>query len=206
MHCCSHLGRGDPLGTPRSPCTAEGRHWSFPGWGSFWCSDCFAKWIFERRWNSGWHNLKKFSEIFGCSCFFLTQAQFESPAAQRASSWAPKHPPCLGPTRRCGSPPQLPLRWPLRRPMPGTPRLHPPGRAARGEHRGEPPQDVRGRGRHAWLPCMGKCIVTTIPNSIHQIFFLLLYVSTDTYNEHVSKQYSYLHILILHHPGNCQHI
>jgi hypothetical protein len=25
------LGGGDPLSTPRPSCTAEGRHWSFPG-------------------------------------------------------------------------------------------------------------------------------------------------------------------------------
>ncbi len=27
---------------PRTPSTAEGRHWSFPGWGSFWRSHCVA--------------------------------------------------------------------------------------------------------------------------------------------------------------------
>ncbi len=39
---------------------------------------------------------------------------------------------------------------------------------------------------------MGTCIFTTIPISIH-----LMYVSPDTYNEHVSKQYSYSLIVIL---------
>jgi hypothetical protein len=86
MHRHGHLSPGDPLGTPRPPCTAKGRHWPFPGWGSFWCSNCFAKQIFESRWNSSWHNLKIFlQKIFGYSCLFFAQAQFEMPAAQ----WAP---------------------------------------------------------------------------------------------------------------------
>jgi transposase InsO family protein len=28
--------------------TAEGRHWSFPGCGSFWCTNCLAKYIFAK--------------------------------------------------------------------------------------------------------------------------------------------------------------
>ncbi len=39
-----------------------------------------------------------------------------------------------------------------------------------------------------------------------KFFFLLLYVSTDTHNRHVSKQYSYFLIIILYHTGNCQYI
>ncbi len=33
---------GITLCTPWTPCTAEGRHWSFPGWGQFWRSNCVA--------------------------------------------------------------------------------------------------------------------------------------------------------------------
>jgi hypothetical protein len=35
MHHYDHFGRGDPLGTPRPPCTAEGRNWSFPSRAPF---------------------------------------------------------------------------------------------------------------------------------------------------------------------------
>ncbi len=45
-----------------------------------------------------------------------------------------------------------PLRRPLRCPLPGTPRLHPPGRAARGDHCREPHQGMHSRGHHARQP------------------------------------------------------
>jgi hypothetical protein len=49
-----------PLGTLWPQCTAEGRHWPFPVWGRFWCSNWFAKLIYERRWNLSWDNFNFF--------------------------------------------------------------------------------------------------------------------------------------------------
>jgi hypothetical protein len=46
----------------------------------------------------------------------------------------------------------LRLPTPLRCPLPGTPHLHPPGWAARGDHGGEPPQGVHGCGCHSQQP------------------------------------------------------
>ncbi len=39
---CGDMVRGITLFTPQTPRTAKGIHWSFPGWGSFWCSHCVA--------------------------------------------------------------------------------------------------------------------------------------------------------------------
>ncbi len=59
--------------------------------------------------------------------------------------------PCLIWARYGGVvPPPPSLGRPLCHPPPGTMRLHPPGRAASGEHRCEPPQGMHGRGCHAW--------------------------------------------------------
>ncbi len=54
--------------------------------------------------------------------------------------------------------------------------------------------------------CMGSCIFTMIPISIHQIFFFFcMYQRIHTVYMYLGK-YSYSHIFILHHAGNCQHI
>jgi hypothetical protein len=65
-----------------------------------------------------------------------------------------KQSPRLSPTRWRGSPSPPRLRWPLRCPPPGTPRLHPPDQAVRGDYRLELPQGVQGCGWHAWQPQM----------------------------------------------------
>jgi hypothetical protein len=43
------LVQGVTFCTFRPPCTAEGRHWSLPGLGSFWRYNCPAQRIFTRR-------------------------------------------------------------------------------------------------------------------------------------------------------------
>jgi hypothetical protein len=44
-----NLGWGVPLAIPQTSLVAEGRHWSFPCWGSFWNSNCLVQWVFAWR-------------------------------------------------------------------------------------------------------------------------------------------------------------
>ncbi len=69
---------------------------SFPCWGRFRCSNCFAKWIF-------WKEMKFLVTMM--LLIFFAQTQFKLLAAERAPSWSPQRLPCLGPTRRRHPPP-----------------------------------------------------------------------------------------------------
>ncbi len=41
------------------------------GWGSFWYSNCFAKWIFARRWNFCWYYFKMLKKSLDAPAFSL---------------------------------------------------------------------------------------------------------------------------------------
>jgi hypothetical protein len=58
--CRGDLVWGVTFCAPQTPSTAEGRHWSFPSWGSFWHSHCVAQRIFAKRRNVSWCYYQKF--------------------------------------------------------------------------------------------------------------------------------------------------
>ncbi len=57
---------------PRTLSAAEERHWSLPGWSSFWRSHCAAEWIFAKQRYVSWCDYQQFFKNLACSCCFFT--------------------------------------------------------------------------------------------------------------------------------------
>ncbi len=71
MRRCGNMVRGATLCTPRTQSPVEGRHWSFPGWGSFRYPNCLAKWIFAKLWTFSWQYCQIFFQNLVCLCSFF---------------------------------------------------------------------------------------------------------------------------------------
>ncbi len=146
------LGLRSSLGYSLASVHSRGKTLAFLSWGSFWCSNCFLPNEFLKGDENPIDTISKKLYNFWMLLLFLAQAQFESPAAQRAPGWSLQRLPHLGLVLQHGSllctpSTRAPTTSPAGDPAPPLSRW-----AARGDHCHEPPQGMHGCGRHVWQP------------------------------------------------------